>query len=558
MLRNRRLMLIGWDSADWPMIHPLMDRGEMPHLASLVENGVMGNLASLSPMLSPLLWTSIATGKTADVHGILGFVEPTPDGSAIRTIRGTSRKVSALWNICESQGLPTIVVNWYATYPAERTSGTFVSNAFFDSKSTSGDAATSIDPRSVSPASRIEAMNELRIRSDEISPADLAPWIPSLAWMPGGRDTRPGRLAEILARDLSAQAIFTDALARDDWRFATVCFDGLDAAGHVFMPFHPPRMDHVPTEDFAEYRNVMNQMYRFYDRMLGAALQFADENTTVMLVSDHGFHNDHRRPRSIPGSLTPEAEAAAWHARFGIFAMQGPGIRKDERIYGATLLHIAPTALHALGLPAGSDMPARPLLQCWNSIEPVRIESIECEVDIEPGRKVAAIESVRLASDILEPGQELKAFVTLRPYKGEREVVELALAIPTDFPEGVHEAVFSDMAGALRRRFRNEPTLAEPRDLPALIRTIRAQTDPKRTSVFLQVSSPERGLAVQGQELPNLPGSVRAAFASRKEVPAQLIRSDLTSVGATSWVLEGTQSLRFTVAKDAGLSLSSK
>ncbi|MBI1325131.1 tetratricopeptide repeat protein [bacterium] len=372
MPRNRRLILIGWDSADWSMIHPLLDRGEMPHLASLVEQGVMGNLASLSPLLSPILWTSIATGKTADLHGITGFVEPTPDRTDIRMIRGTSRNVCALWNMCESRGLATIVVNWHATHPAERTSGTFVSNLFFESPPKSFESPWPIDPAAVSPTSLAEELARLRIHPAELQPADMAPWIPSLAYMPLDHDPRPGKLAEILARDLSAQAIFTDALQRDDWHFATVCFDGLDTAGHLFMPYHPPRLDHVPAEDFAKYREVMAQMYRFYDSMLGAVLKQADDDTTVTLVSDHGFLNDHRRPRNVPESLSPEAEAAAWHARFGIFAMKGPGIRKDERVYGATLLHIAPTVLHALGLDVGKDMPAQPLHQCWESIEPAK------------------------------------------------------------------------------------------------------------------------------------------------------------------------------------------
>jgi hypothetical protein len=112
------------------------------------------------------------------------------------------------------------------------------------------------------------------------------------------------------------------------------------------------------------------------------------------------------------------------------------------------------------------------------------------------------------------------------------------------------------MASSIRRRFRNEPPLAEPRDLSAFMRAIRMQTDPKRTEVFVHVLSPERGLAVQGQALPNLPGSVRAAFASKKEIPIQAIRVDLVKKAATSWVVEGSHSLKFTVAKDAGLSLS--
>jgi hypothetical protein len=193
-----------------------------------------------------------------------------------------------------------------------------------------------------------------------------------------------------------------------------------------------------------------------------------------------------------------------------------------------------------------------------NPMAPVRIESIDCEVDIEPGRKVATIESVRLLSDTIEPGKELKAFVTLKPFKGEREVVELVVPIPADFPEGIHEALFCDMTGSIRRRFRNEPPLAEPRDLAGFMKTLRMQTGPKRSEIFAHVATPGRGLAVQGQELPNLPGSVRAVFASKKEVPAQPLRSDLITVAPTTWVVEGAQALRFTVAKDAGLSLSLK
>jgi hypothetical protein len=191
-----------------------------------------------------------------------------------------------------------------------------------------------------------------------------------------------------------------------------------------------------------------------------------------------------------------------------------------------------------------------------NPMAPVRIESIDCEVGIEPGRTVATIETVRLLSDTVEPGQDLKAFVTLKPFKGDRLVVELVVPIPADFPEGTHEAIVSDMAGSMRRRFRNEPTLGEPRDLAGFMKTIRMQTEPKRTAVYLHVPTPERGLAVQGQQLPNLPGSVRAAFVSKKEAPALSLRSDLLTVGKTAWVVEGAATIRFTVAKDAGLSLS--
>ena len=96
---SRKVLLFGWDAADWKVIHPLLDAGKMPHLARFLEQGVMGNIATLQPALSPTLWTSIATGKRPFKHGILGFSEPDPVTGGIRPITNLSRKTKAVWNI---------------------------------------------------------------------------------------------------------------------------------------------------------------------------------------------------------------------------------------------------------------------------------------------------------------------------------------------------------------------------------------------------------------------------------------------------------------------------
>lgn len=64
----RKVLLLGWDAADWKVINPLIDQGKMPNLARLVEGGVMGNIATLQPLLSPMLWTSIATGGLPELN----------------------------------------------------------------------------------------------------------------------------------------------------------------------------------------------------------------------------------------------------------------------------------------------------------------------------------------------------------------------------------------------------------------------------------------------------------------------------------------------------------
>jgi len=70
----KRVLLIGWDAADWVFLTPLLDAGKMPNLQRLIDGGTSGRIATLQPILSPILWTSIATGKRGDKHRILSFV----------------------------------------------------------------------------------------------------------------------------------------------------------------------------------------------------------------------------------------------------------------------------------------------------------------------------------------------------------------------------------------------------------------------------------------------------------------------------------------------------
>ena len=96
--------------------------------------------------------------------------------------------------------------------------------------------------------------------------------------------------------------------------------------------------------------------------MLGTLLDKAGEDTTVILMSDHGFHPDHLRPASIPDI---PAGPAIEHRDFGILAISGPGIKKDELLHGASVLDIAPTILTMYGLPSGEDMDGKVLSQAF-------------------------------------------------------------------------------------------------------------------------------------------------------------------------------------------------
>ncbi len=352
------------------MINPLMNAGKMPTLKRLVDEGVSGNLATIRPMLSPMLWTSIATGKRADKHGIHGFLEPLPDGTNVRPVTSTSRTCKAIWNILNQSGFRSNVVNWFASYPAEPINGAMVANAFSDARRNE-EGKLGLPKDAIHPKELYEELVELHVRGREISPGDIRPLIPAVDEIDVAKDKRPLELAILLAAAASTQAAATHLMEVRDWDFTAVYFPAVDHFGHHFMDFHPPRQPHVSSEDFERYRHVMSGCYMFHDMLLNALLRQAGEDTTVMIVSDHGFHSGAIRPAPELAVKDPEI----MHRHLGIACLHGPGIKHAEKkLYGATLLDVTPTILALFGLPAGLDMDGRVWLDVLDN--PSKTESI--------------------------------------------------------------------------------------------------------------------------------------------------------------------------------------
>ena len=366
----KKLLLIGWDAADWQMIDPLMAAGKMPTLKKLVDNGVCGNLATIRPILSPMLWTSIATGKRADKHGIHGFLEPLPDGTNVRPVTSTSRTCKAIWNILNQSGLRSNVINWFASYPAEPINGAMVANAFSDARHNK-QGSLNLPKDAIHPKELFDELVELHVRGREISPDDVRPLIPRVDEIDVTKDDKPLQLAILLAAAASTQAAATHLMETREWDFTAVYFPAVDHFGHHFIDFHPPKQPHVSEEDFERYRHVMNGCYMFHDMLLQALLKQAGEDTTVMIVSDHGFYTGELRPDPELAAKNPEI----MHRHLGIACLHGPGIKHAEKkLYGATLLDITPTILTLFGLPVGLDMDGRP----WTEVleGPSKPESI--------------------------------------------------------------------------------------------------------------------------------------------------------------------------------------
>lgn len=374
-MTRKRLLLVGWDSADWKIMHPLIDAGHLPGVQRLVETGTSGNITTLEPQLSPMLWTSIATGKMAYHHGVAGFTEVDPDRKTVVPVSAATRRCRTVWEILADRGLRSHVVSWFATQGERDLPGKAVSNMFCHLKVAGPDQAPEDwpppPPGTYWPPELDREMNELRVSPHEIDPDEVIRlFVPEAHRVDQEKDKRLWLLATKLAEAFSAHSAAVHLLETDpDWDFFAVYYRAIDEICHLFMPYHPPKMDGVPEEDFAMYRGVVEGAYRLHDLLLVRLLQLAGPGTDAMLVSDHGFHSDRLRPRFTP---RVPAGITVWHRPQGALVAAGTAFKQDELVFGARLLDVTPTILHYFGLPVGADMEGRVLEELFAAPRPVQ------------------------------------------------------------------------------------------------------------------------------------------------------------------------------------------
>ncbi|MBU3729727.1 MAG: tetratricopeptide repeat protein, partial [Phycisphaerales bacterium] len=404
----RKLLVIGWDAADWQLIDPLVAKGAMPTLARLVSAGVRSDLGTLDPKLSPLLWTSIATGKTADKHGILNFVEPKPDGSGLRLASSTSRKCKAIWNILSQSELHTNVIGWYASHPAEPIRGSVVTNLICEGNPAQASAPWPVPPALTHPPECAEAIAACRVRSTEFERDSLKEILPDLP--PGMRDDpRVRTLCSLMAVAASVERAASHLMRAGPWDCTMAFFETIDTVGHHFMQYRPPRMRHVKESEVRAFGGVMDRVYRWHDAALARMLDAAGPDVTVVLLSDHGFHSDRHRP--VLADLPPERRMereASWHRPTGVLVMSGTGVAAGQPPVTASILDVAPTVLALLGVAVGADFDGRCLSESLEGKPaPDRIESWEgVEGD-------AGLHPAEVRQDPFEAADALKQLVDL-------------------------------------------------------------------------------------------------------------------------------------------------
>jgi predicted AlkP superfamily phosphohydrolase/phosphomutase len=258
-----RVLIIGWDGADWDILDPLLEAGELPALASLIERGQKGVSRSCLPSHSWAAWPTFLTGRDPGGHGVFDILEYGPGAS--RRMPVSFRSILApTWPARLSEaGKSTLLINVPLTYPPLEIRGVVIAGGV------------------------------LPVRTAFSHPPEIGP---ALGWpINGGSWTtfrhKPVEFVEELEQlTRKRAAAMRTLLDEQPWDVACLIFVAPDRAQHCLLeyvhPGHPAFTEASATQAGERVRGL----YRLLDEELGSLLERTDESDLVILMSDHGHH----------------------------------------------------------------------------------------------------------------------------------------------------------------------------------------------------------------------------------------------------------------------------
>ena len=361
-----KLVLIGLDGADWNIIDPLIEAGRLPNLARLARTGVRGRLHTITPMLSPVIWTSIATGVSPSRHGIIDFMATTGHDGEKVPVTSSLRRTKALWNILSEQGLSVGVAGWWASFPAEKVNGFVISDRVAYQLFGVRAAHDPVREGKVFPANLGDLVASLTVPPETIGVGEISRYV-RMPEDPAAVSDDQNRMIDDLKTLLAAGDTYTSlSLAlRDRYHpdFQAIYLEGTDTVAHLFMRYVPPLLPGVTKEESQRFGHAVDEYYRHADELVGRLVDAAGPETAIVICSDHGFRTGENRP--LTDSRIGYGQAADWHRKYGIIILSGPPFRKHSELSEGSVLDITPTVLAVFGLPVAEDMDGRPLIDAF-------------------------------------------------------------------------------------------------------------------------------------------------------------------------------------------------
>ncbi len=263
-----KVLVVGFDGATFDIAGPMLEEGRLPQLAKLIENGSAGTLQSTIPPNSSVAWSSFITGMNPGGHGVFYFRERV-DGSYYRPfISYDSIQAPSIWRILSDQGKRVGVVNVPLTYPPEQVNGVLVGGLL-----TPGVESLFTHPPGLH-LELIRALGDYPLDSEA----------EKIFWQ--GDERRAFRHMLTTTRKVLEADLYL--MEKYEWDFFMTVFRSVDLVQHRAWRFRIPEFREQYPVESAKYGDVIEMCYEILDEYLGRLVEKAGEDTTVIVMSDHG------------------------------------------------------------------------------------------------------------------------------------------------------------------------------------------------------------------------------------------------------------------------------
>lgn len=269
-----KVLVIGLDGATFDLIKPWAAAGYLPTLERILRDGAHGTLQSTVPPMTGPAWTTFATGVNPGKHRLYDWIARDPGSYAFSPVTALDCAAPTIYSLLSQAGRRVCALNVPMTYPPTPVNGVMVS----------GLPAPSTKVTITYPSGLyqeiLDALGDYLLYPD-----------PGQAYSDAGVDAFLARLYR--TTDLRVQTL--DYLrGREAWDFAMVVFNGTDTISHAMWKYmdqlHPL---HDPTKA-AKYGNAIRDYYRYLDGKLARVVDELDDDTTLVVMSDHGFGPFHK------------------------------------------------------------------------------------------------------------------------------------------------------------------------------------------------------------------------------------------------------------------------
>ena len=259
---QKKVVVIVVDAGSFSVINPMVEQGKLPTFQKILKAGASGILMSTMPPVTPPAWASFATGVNPGKHGVFDFWHFI--GTDVTPVTSNSIRRKTLWSMLDEENMSSILINAPITYPPSKIRGLIISGLL-----TPTDSPYTYPKRLKKEL--VKEIPEYRIHTR------TSPYVNEQLYLEEAYD---------LLRSRCDASLYL--MENYDWNFFVSYFYYTDQIQHVFWKYmdstHPSHDPNAPRE----LKDAIPGAYEIVDESLHKIMRFFDEDTLLIVMSDHG------------------------------------------------------------------------------------------------------------------------------------------------------------------------------------------------------------------------------------------------------------------------------